>query len=128
MSSTTVIYYTDHSLAEPLFTFCQRHLKRTAGDLPIVSVSHTPLDLGKNIAIGKKKSSSLQLYKQLLLGVENADTQYVAMAEHDCLYTPEHFAFVPERDDTFYYNENTMFVQWAQKNHPDLKGMYSRWP
>ena len=125
---STIIYYTDHSLAEPLFTFCQKHLKRTAGDMPIVSVSHTPIDLGKNIAIGKRKRSWLLLYKQLLRGVEEADTEYVAMAEHDCLYTAEHFNFIPERDDTFYYNENTMFVQWAQKNHPELKGMYSRWP
>jgi hypothetical protein len=115
-------------LSEPLFTFCQEHLKQTAGDMPIVSVSHEPINLGKNIAIGKQKRSWLLLYKQLLLGVENANTKYVAMAKHDCLYTPEHFAFTPERDDTFFYNENTMFVQWAQKNHPELRGMYSRWP
>jgi hypothetical protein len=128
MSDLTILYYTDHSLSEPLFTFCQEHLKKVAGDRPIVSVSHEPIDLGKNIAIGKQKSSWLLLYKQLLLAVENADTKYVACAEHDCLYTDEHFSFRPARDDTFYYNENQMFVQWADKNHPDLKGMYSKWP
>ena len=81
MSSTTIVYYTDHSLAEPLFSFCQEHLKRTAGTRPIVSVSHEPIDLGKNIAIGKQKRSWLLLYKQLLRGVEEADTEFVAMAE-----------------------------------------------
>jgi hypothetical protein len=126
--TTTIIYYTDHSLGEPLFTKCQQHLVKVAGTLPIVSVSHTPIALGRNIAIGKRKRSWLLLYQQLLKGVEEATTDYVAMAEHDCLYHEEHFAFVPPRDDTFFYNENTLFVQWSDINHPDLKGMYSRWP
>lgn len=125
---TTIVYYTDHSLSEPLFTVCQRQLVKASGGRPIVSVSHTPIDLGHNIAIGKKKRSWLLLYKQLLLGVENAKTKYVAMAEHDCMYPPEHFDFIPPRDDTFYYNENTRFVQWSDTNHQELKGMYSKWP
>ena len=59
MSGTTIVYYTDHSLSEPLFSFCREHLEQTAGDRPIVSVSHEPIDLGKNIAIGKQKRSWL---------------------------------------------------------------------
>jgi hypothetical protein len=126
---TTIIYYTDHSLADPLFTFCQEHLKKVAwGSFSIVSVSHYPIDLGINIVIGTRKRSWLLLYKQILKGVEAADTKYVAMAEHDCLYPEEHFQFIPPKDDTFYYNENSKFVQWAEKNHPELKGMYSTWP
>lgn len=126
--SKTIIYYTDHRVKEPLFTACQKQLVRAAEGRPIVSVSHRPIDLGHNIAIGRKKSSWLLLYKQLLVGVENAKTKYVAMAEHDCLYPPGHYDFVPPRDDTFYYNENALFVQWSDDNHPELKGMYSRWP
>jgi hypothetical protein len=125
---TTIIYYTDHSLAEPLFSQVQKNLVEAAGDRPIISVSHTPIELGTNIAIGKKKRSWLLLYKQLLIGVERAETKYVAMAEHDCLYHDEHLSFIPPRDDTFYYNENNMFVQWSDTNHPHLKGMYSIWP
>lgn len=128
LRDTTIVYYTNHSLTEPLFTRCQELLQEAADRMPIVSVSHTPIKLGRNIVIGKRKSSWLLLYKQLLKGVEEATTKYVAMAEHDCLYHPEHFSFIPPLDDTFYYNENTLFVQWSDKNHPTLKGMYSRWP
>ena len=67
------------------------------------------------------------LYKQVLMGAETAKTKYVAMAEHDCVYTNEHFSFEPPLDDTFYYNENHYLVQYAEKSHPELKGMYSRY-
>ena len=125
---TTIVYYTDHSLGEPLFSACQRQLVKSAKGKPIISVSHTPIDLGTNIAIGKKKRSWLLLYKQLLLGIEAADTKYVAMAEHDCMYPAEHFDFIPPRDNTFYYDENALFMQWSETKHIELKGMYSRWP
>jgi hypothetical protein len=84
------------------------------------------MDLGKNICVGRQRRSWLTLYRQLKAGLEAARTKYVAMAEHDCLYTMEHFAWLPPRNDTFYYNENVYLVQWAD-NHPELKGMYSRY-
>ena len=56
-----------------------------------------------------------------------AETKYVAMAEHDCFYTDEHWKFIPEKEDHFYYNENNCLVQYAQDKHPELKGMYSRY-
>ena len=123
----TIIYYTENRLAEPLFTVCQRLLVKAANGMPIVSVSHKPIDLGKNICIGVREPSWLLLYQQLLKGVEAAETKYVGMAEHDCLYTNEHYSFRPPRDDTFYYNENHWLVQYADKKHPELKGMYSRY-
>jgi hypothetical protein len=93
---------------------------------PIVSVTQEPVDLGDNICVGKIGSSWLNLYKQLKAGAERATTKYVAMAEDDCLYTQEHYDWIPPRDDTFYYNENVWFVQWGG-NHPELNGMYSEW-
>jgi len=124
-SNTTIIYYTDNDLSEPLFSRCQEYLRKAAQDFPIISVSHKPVNLGENICIGEQKKSWLLLYKQLLLGVEHAKTKYIATAEHDCFYTTEHFSFKPEKDDTFYYNENNCLVQWGG-NHPELNGMYSR--
>jgi len=122
---TTIIYYTENLLAEPLFTQCQKLLEKAANGRPIVSVSHKPLDLGTNICIGVHRRSWLMLYRQLFLGAKLAKTKYVAMAEHDCIYTDEHFSFKPPRDDTFYYNEYNRLVQWAQNKHPEIKGMYS---
>ena len=83
--------------------------------------------LGTNICIGEQKTCWLLLYKQLFLGVKVADTKYVAMAEHDCMYTDEHFSFKPPKDDRFYYNENHYLVQYSQKKHIELQGMYSRY-
>ena len=120
----SIIYYTNNQLDEPLFSKCQEHLKGVAKDIPIISVSQKPIDLGTNICVGDIGSSWLSLYKQLLAGCEKATTKYIATAEHDCLYTKEHFDFVPPRDDTFYYNENVYFAQW-KGNHPEMEGMYS---
>jgi len=123
----TIIYYTENRLSEPLFTQCQELLKKAANERPIISVSHKPIELGTNICIGEQKPCWLTLYKQILLGARLADTKYIAMAEHDCVYTDEHFSFVPPRDDTFFYNENVCLVQWAKNSHPELNGMYSRY-
>jgi len=124
---TTIIYYTENRLSEPLFTTCRRLLVQAANGRKIISVSHKPIDLGTNICIGNLKPSWLTLYKQVLIGAKAADTKYVAMAEHDCIYTDEHFSYVPANDDAFFYNENHLLVQYAEHSHPELKGMYSRY-
>ena len=125
--STTIIYYTENRLPEPLFTRCQELLVKAANGRKIISISHKPIKLGENICIGESKPSWLTLYKQVLIGCKVAESKYVAMAEHDCVYTDEHFSFIPPRDDTFYYNENVCLAQWRNKNHPQLNGMFSRW-
>jgi hypothetical protein len=84
------------------------------------------MTLGENICMGDIGFSWLNLYKQLLRGVEAARTRFVATAEHDVLYTAEHYDREPPRDDTFYYNENIWLVQWGG-NHPELNGMYSKY-
>ena len=122
---TTILCCTDNSLDKDIFDLCIENLRQA--EFPVVCVSHEPVDLGKNICIGKQKRSWLMLYQQLKIGLEVSDTEYVAIAEHDCLYTGEHFRFKPERDDTVYYNENVWLVQWGTKSHPELNGMYSRY-
>jgi len=124
---TTIIYYSDNRLNADIFKLCLRCLKAMEKDFPVVSVTHEPVDLGKNICVGKQKRSWLTLYRQLKTGLESAGTKYVAMAEHDCLYTTEHMGWTPLSDDTFFYNENVYLVQWTTKSHPELNGMYSRY-
>ena len=123
-SDITIIYYTNNVLDEEVFELCRKKLIESADGKPIISVSQKPIELGKNICMGDIGSSWLNLYKQLLKGAESATTKYVATAEHDCLYTKEHFNWRPPTDDVFYYNENVYFVQW-KGNHPELEGMYS---
>jgi len=127
MSDLTIIYYTDHTVKDPLKSACRNHLKKIAKEIPIVSVSHRQIDLGENIAIGAHKRSWLLLYRQLYIGVEAAKTKYIGCCEHDCFYSKEHWLWEPPRDDVFYYNENHWLVQYAEKSHSELKGMYSRY-
>ena len=122
----TIIYLTDNSLDEALALKCREILVREAGDNPIISVSQKPIELGTNICVGEIGRNWFSLYKQQLAGLHAAKTKFIAIAEHDCLYTNEHFSFDPLRDDTFYYNANCWLVQWGG-NHPELNGMYSKW-
>lgn len=122
----TIIYLTENRLEESIALKCREQLKKAAGNNPIISVSQKPIDLGKNICVGDIGRSWLNLYKQQLVGLKAATTKYIAIAEHDVLYTEEHFNFQPPRDDVFYYNHNCWFLQWGG-NHPELNGMFSFW-
>ena len=120
---TTIIYYTDNSLEEQFAQKVRDYLIEAAGDIPIISVSQKPLDFGLNVCLGELGRSHLSMYRQILAGVEAATTKYVALAEHDCLYTKEHFGYVPSNGE-FCYNTNHWFVQWNHKRD----GEYSRRP
>lgn len=108
---TTIVYYTDDSLPLPFAEFVRKRLLAAAEGKPIVSVSHQPLDFGQNVCVGKLERSHLSMYKQMYAGALAAKTRYIALAEHDCLYTPEHFNWIPPQEDVFYYNVNHWFVQ-----------------
>lgn len=107
-------------------SLCRRKLREAAGGNRIVSVSQKPVDLGRNVCVGEIGSSWLNIYKQQLAGLEVVETEYVAIAEHDCLYTEEHFNWQPLDNTTFWYNRNCWLVEWGG-NHPELNGMYSYW-
>ena len=123
----TIIYLTDNSLDAEIMALCQRVLVEAAGDMPIISVSQKPVDFGHNICVGEIGRNWLSLYTQLLSGTRAATSEWVVIAEHDCLYTPEHLNWIPPSRDVFWYNDNRWLVQWGG-NHPELNGMYSWWP
>jgi hypothetical protein len=108
---TTIIYYTDNCLSGLYLRVCQRALEDAANGKRIISVSQRPINFGDNICVGDIGRTHLSLYRQMLIGAEAADTEFVALAEHDCMYTPEHFDWIPPRPNVFYYNVNHYFVQ-----------------
>jgi len=122
-----IIYLTDNSLDAEIADLCRRVLLDAAGDIPIVSVSQKPVDLGRNVCVGEIGRCWLSLYRQLLAGCEATDAEWVAVAEHDCLYTSEHLNYELPDGDVFWYNNSRWLVQWGG-NHPELNGMYSWWP
>jgi len=109
---TGIVFYTDNTVAPDLAAVVRRELLKAAEGRPLVSVSHTPVDVGQNICVGPLVRSHLSMYRQMLIGAEALDTPILALAEHDCLYTPEHFWWEPPDDETFYYNVNHWFLQW----------------
>ena len=98
----TVIYYSSNH-EDPAFE--QRiiaNLRKQAGDLPIVSVTQKPMDLGKNICVGEHGLSYVNLFRQILIGAEAATTEYVQYAESDFLYPKDYFDFEPTEDVYLY--------------------------
>lgn len=120
--SLTIIYYTGNYLKPELEKIAQYYLLRAVEKKKIISVSQKPIDFGDNICVGNIGKSHHSLFYQALKGAEATDTEYIALAEDDCLYTSEHFNYMPPTDDIFYYNTNCWFVQWSGSK---IDGMYS---
>ena|SRR3990167_2242140 len=87
-----------------------KDLLSKSNGLPIVSVTHKPVDLGFNICVGDVGTSGYNFCRQVLMACENSDSDYVISAESDCLYSPDYFTFVPPRLDVPYRNTN-IYVQ-----------------
>jgi len=87
----TVIYYTANVISEWFAENIRFQLKSVIGDAPLISVSKKPIDFGTNICVGNTPRSNANIYRQALTGAKAATTKYIAMAEDDVLYSPEHF-------------------------------------
>ena len=98
-------FYTDNQLDATILQAVQKQLQVCNNGYKLVTVSLKPLGFGQNIVMDLKRSH-LAMAKQQLAGLEALDTDIVFMVEHDILYPPCHFDFVPPRKDTFYYNLN----------------------
>lgn len=107
------IYYTDNRPKRFILDKCQQVLRENC-PYPIVSVSlHHPADLGKNILIKDRERSYPTMLFQIVTALENLDTDIVFFLEHDVLYHPSHFEFVPPKKDVYYYNINN--YRWSVK-------------
>lgn len=103
------IYYTCFHVDEKIRLICQEQLKK-AFTGPIVSVSlNKPANIGKNIVIEGERSNTMMI-RQIITALEALDTKYVYFTEHDVLYHPSHFTFVPPKDNVFYYD--LAVVRW----------------
>lgn len=106
----TIIYYTDNKVSDLFADSIRWHLLSITGDIPIVSVSQKPIDLGENICVGEIGSSIYNCYRQVLIAARAAKTDYVIHCEDDTLYNTEHFAYRPALD-TFAYNKSRWWVE-----------------
>lgn len=129
----SILYLTDNTLDKKIANFCIDDLIYCAtgsgvdeddhwveNPIPIIAVSQKPIEIKdpildrdiKNICVGEIGRSWKSLYTQILAGLNACETEYIAIAEHDCLYGSDHFDFTPQ-EDRFYYNRNHWLVNWG---------------
>jgi hypothetical protein len=117
----TILYYSSNEEKPEFEAKIIDNLLKNCGDLPIISITHNPMDLGENICVGKVGSSGFNMFRQCLIGCEAAKTKFIISAESDCLYPPDCFTFRPERDDACYRNNN-LYVMGHRRDYFYYKG------
>lgn len=105
-----VVYYTDNRLDETIMQACQNQLQHSLNGHRLVSVSLKPLDFGDNIALNLERGY-LTMFKQILAGLEACEADVVFLCEHDVLYHPSHFDFIPPDRTKVYYNTNVWHLR-----------------
>jgi len=110
-ASKGIVYYTTNRLNMKLARACRKQIAKAK--LPVVSVSLKPLgDFGENIHL-PLKPGPLTMFKQILAGLEASTAEVIFFCEHDVLYHPSHFDFVPPEKDKVYYNTNVFRLRLA---------------
>lgn len=126
MAEKAIIYITDNSLDEGIAFKCRQRLLKASMGIPIVCVTQLPLAFGSiTIGVDRMPRSIASITRQILTGLQYTDARWVFIAEHDCVYSAEHFMFTPHDDTSFWYNTNVWLVQHHNENHPEFNGMYS---
>ncbi|MBN2591643.1 MAG: hypothetical protein JXA96_17385 [Sedimentisphaerales bacterium] len=110
MPDKGIVYYTDNILKESFACVIRKILKLSAGAVPIVWVSQKPINEEPNIVVGKIGRNHKSICIQILEGLKSLSTDIVFLAEHDVIYHPSHFYFMPPREDIFYYNRNRYWL------------------
>jgi len=112
MQDTTIIYYSSNKEKPAFEAKIVANLLKNCGDLPIISVTHKPMDLGKNIVVGDVGASGFNMFRQVQIACREAKTKFVISAEADCLYPPDYFTWTPPRDDVCYRNQNLYVLRF----------------
>lgn len=87
----TVVWYSANIISDYFMKNTQKQLLKAIEGLPLISVSKKPTDFGDNIWVGDLPCNHLNIYRQALIGAKTATTKFIALAEDDVLYSPEHF-------------------------------------
>jgi hypothetical protein len=105
--TATIVYCSSNQEREAFEDKIKENLVKVCGDLPIISVTQKPINLGTNICVGDEIGvTGFNFFRQVLIGCEAANTTFIISAEADCLYPPDYFTFRPERTDVCYRNNN----------------------
>lgn len=128
MSDLTLLYYTASIIKGSVAQKIRDNLLTiTQNQFPVVSVSQQPIDFGQNVCVGPIGKSKYNLYKQILIGLKEVKTKYVACIEDDTLYSPTHFIYRP-KPGIFGYERNYWIVDYGYYwRAPDVSKRGGMW-
>jgi len=109
-----MIYYTDNQLDEEIASRVRKQLRKCANkkNMSITASSLKKMDFGdRTVRFPSMKRGYLAMFKEILGALEKSPDDIIFFCEHDVLYHPSHFDFVPPKKDVFYYNQNVWFVR-----------------
>jgi len=109
-----ILYYTSNKESKSFEKRIQDNLLSVT-DLPIISISQKPIDLGKNICVGDVGASGFNMFRQVQIGLRATDADIVFSAEADCLYPPDYFEFEPPTDGC--YRDNNLYVMGDRRDY-----------
>lgn len=104
-----LVYYSDCRGPVEVLEAVRRQIKTCCNGHQLVSVTLEPVSFGQNIVLPLERGP-LAMFQQILAGLEALTTDIAFLVEHDVIYHPSHFDFVPPRDDTVYYNQHVYKV------------------
>jgi len=113
MNDLTAIFLTNNEVPEQWASFHRKTLLEALGDIPLITMSRKPMDLGLNILQDKPKSLS-NIYWQLLKACKVATTDYIAVVEDDSLYPREHFLKRPKKNCIGYNMNHWSLFTWGE--------------
>ncbi len=100
-----IVYYSDNRPDAAILEASRRTI--AAAGLPIVAVTLQPIawPAAHLIVLGLTRSIQT-MFKQIVAGIEATAADVVFLAEHDVLYSPDHWTFRPVDAFTYCYNRN----------------------
>lgn len=110
----TLIYITANKLSNFFHDNTWNYFMRAAQGLPVIVVSHKRMDIDETNIVVDLPRGQKSIYKQVLIGALRATTEYVAIAEDDVLYSPEHFKFRPQQGHWGYNMNSWNIYTWGE--------------
>jgi hypothetical protein len=109
----TVVFLTANEHPEHWTNFHKEKLLQAIGSYPLITSSFKPLGFPGREIIQTSERSHYNMYRQLLKACYLAETPYIAVAESDTLYSPEHFTFYrPPMDAVAYDMSRWVLFTW----------------
>jgi hypothetical protein len=125
----TILYCSDNRIDQHILRLVRQHI--LTAKLPVVSVTHEPLEFGQNICVGNIGHSLKSYASQLMVGLSMIQTGVVYIVEHDVLYHPSHFKLLPANPRMGYFDTNRWigvvadgcYYNWAKTSPFGLRAL-----